>query len=446
MKKIYLVLLLVLILHLFFLINIKFTAWPEMISFPYLINHGFVLYKYTIHAYPPLLVSTLAVLFNIFGYKLIVLKIFAWVSILVSDILVFLIVKRVTTNDKKALLGLLFFVFLQPFLEGNMVWPDLAIVPFLLLSVLSLFKKKYFLVGMSLALAFLIKQTGIFYFIFIFLYIILSTRNLKKTLIFLTPITLTLIFLVIVLISQNSFNAFLNWVIIYPSVYWTKFPGYVQMVPSQKEVFTLFLLFLPIIFFLRKRKLFKDKNLIILVGFLFCSVLSVYPRFSFFHFQSALAFLVIIYFYFANKIKIQILLITIPLIIFSLNSKNFTKGNRFWSSSDIKLANTIKAKTIDSSEVYLLGLQSGLYTFADKLPPKPWLDNFGWYFEIPNVQENTILKWSKNPPKYIVWQVPLSGNLYDLGVYQPQKITNWIKTNYNNKGEIAPAINLWQKK
>jgi len=38
---------LMLFIHLFFLINLKFTAWPEMTSYAYLYNNGFTLYKET---------------------------------------------------------------------------------------------------------------------------------------------------------------------------------------------------------------------------------------------------------------------------------------------------------------------------------------------------------------------------------------------------------------
>src|SRR5689334_232483 len=95
MKKFFLVLIL-LGIHLLFLSRLQFTAWPEMVSFPYLINHGFVTYKDMVHAYPPLLVASLAVIYKIFGYKLIALEIFGWVTILVSDIFLFKILKEIT--------------------------------------------------------------------------------------------------------------------------------------------------------------------------------------------------------------------------------------------------------------------------------------------------------------------------------------------------------------
>src|SRR6266404_752935 len=153
MKKIYWLLLLLLGLHIFILFVLQFTAWPEMVSFPYLINHGFVTYKDMVHAYPPLLVNVLAFLYKLFGYKVIVLKMFGWTTILASDVLIFLIIQKQTKKNNLALIGLSVYIFLQPILEGNMVWPDLFIVPFLLLTFLLFLKKKYLIAGIAIGLA-----------------------------------------------------------------------------------------------------------------------------------------------------------------------------------------------------------------------------------------------------------------------------------------------------
>jgi hypothetical protein len=87
-------------------------------------------------------------------------------------------------------------------------------------------------------------------------------------------------------------------------------------------------------------------------------------------------------------------------------------------------------------KIFLLGLPSSLYTLSDRLPAKPWIDNFGWYFEIPGVQEEMLARWKNNMPKSIFWQTPQEGNWYDLGVYQPKLVTEFITKNYNKDGEV----------
>ena len=134
MKKTYLFLLILLGIHFFLLFNLKFTAWPEMLSYPYLRNNGYLLYKDMIHPYPPVLTMALSIVFKLFGYKLIILKVFTWLVILANDILIFLIARKLTKKDVFALLSLGLYVLIQPFLEGNQLWFDLAITPFILAS------------------------------------------------------------------------------------------------------------------------------------------------------------------------------------------------------------------------------------------------------------------------------------------------------------------------
>ena len=95
MKKIAL-LLVVLAIHLILLTNLRFTPWPEMLSFPYLFNNGFTLYKDFVIAYPPFLVVLLSLVYKIFGYKVLVLKVFTWLLIILSDLIIYKIVNKVT--------------------------------------------------------------------------------------------------------------------------------------------------------------------------------------------------------------------------------------------------------------------------------------------------------------------------------------------------------------
>ena len=144
MKKLWWLIAGLLFFHLFLLFSLQFTAWPEMFSFPYLLNNGFHLYTDFVHAYPPLLTWTLAGLYGVFGYQLWILQGVAWFLILVADLLVFKIVWFLTKNFKAALVGLLLYVLVQPFLEGNMLWFDTAIVAPVLAGTYFMLKRQYF--------------------------------------------------------------------------------------------------------------------------------------------------------------------------------------------------------------------------------------------------------------------------------------------------------------
>ena len=451
MKKIYWLLLLLLGFHLILLSVLQFTAWPEMVSFPYFLNHGFITYREMVHVYPPLLIIVLAELYKIFGYKLIVLKIFGWISFLLNDVLVFLIIRKTSRKDSLAILGVLLYILLQPILEGNMVWPDLMMIPFILLSFLYLLDKKYFWSGLAVAFAVLTKQTGLLYLVFGSLYIAFSDKKRIHLINYLIGVLIITFPFLASLFFQKTFVDFINWTVIYPSQYWTKYPGYVQLSPTLRENLILLVLVLPLGFFIfkAKKKVFAEKYFLIIFGILVCGILGIYPRFSFFHFQPGLAFLVIIYIYLLKSIreKYLLLIFLVPLAIAVLSFRSLKFGEaRFWAQSDLNLGRLIQSETKIGEPIYLLGLDSSEYAFADRLPNKPWLDNFGWYLEIPGVQIQVVNALKKDPPEKIFWQTPNDGNWFDIGAYQPKMITDWIRKNYNRKMEIQKGIWEWVRR
>lgn len=461
MKKAYLVLIGLFAFHLFLLATLQFTAWPEMFSYPYLRNSGFLLYKDIIHPYPPFLTLSLASIYGLFGYGLNILKILTWLVILFNDLLIFLIVKKISQNQKQALLAVAFYIFLQPFLQGNMLWFDLAIVPAILLGTLLLLgwegkrvRSELFFAGVCLGISVLIKQTAALFLIFSVFYLLFRKISVRELAYFFLGPLIMGTGLIFWLFGERILADFVNWVIIYPLSQWSRFPGYVQMNLGPRELVILLLLFLVpgLLLFRQKSKIFKDKNLQLILPFLLGGLISVYPRFSFFHLQSGLAFLAIIVGYGFKRVKVRPLLLVgysllLVFIVYKpVVARDWGQEARFFSQDDIELASLISEKVSQDEQVFLLGFHSGSYSLADRLPPKPWADNFGWYLEIPGVQEKILAGWQKNPAKIIFWQEPEQGNWFDLGVYQPKEITKWVEENYTKKEEVKPGIWIWEKR
>ena len=427
MKKYYLVILILLGIHLFLLINLKFTVWPEMLSYPYLRNNGYLLYKDMIHPYPPVLTMALSIVYKLFGYKLIALKVFTWLIILANDILIFLISKKLTKSFKFSVLSLAFYVTIQPFLEGNQLWFDLAIVPTVLFSTYYLLQKKYFWSGLFLGAAILTKQTAGLYLIFGMAYIACKEKNFKKVLEFVIGPIILFAILIVRLITEGAILGFFNWTLIYPLTLFSKFQGYVQMALSGHQWLILVLLVIPVIpvLFIRKFSL--------ITFYLLLSFIMIYPRFSFFHFQPGLAFIAIFYGVFLSRVRFFYMLhatyyiLLFVLICLPVLKTDWQKEARFWGNEEIKTAGIISQKTNPKDLIYLLGPQSGLYVFSGRLPPKPWTDNYVWYLEIPGIQEGIIKMWKENKPEIVFTNNIQAGNWYDLGTYRPQKIVDWIR-------------------
>lgn len=439
------------LIHILILFNLRFTAWPEIISFPYFFNNGFNLYGDMVHAYSPLLTLVLAAIYKIFGYRLIVVQIFTWLGIVVSDILIFRIVKKATHKYTFALLALIFYVVTQPFLDGNMLWFDTALTLPVLFALY--YRENLFLSGIFLAIALLTKQTALAYIGAFLVYLIFSKVGFKKILLFLIPTVISLLLFLLWLEFTGSLADFYNWNFYYPSIFWTKYPSYEILSLTKRELFGVFLILLPpgIFLFTKFRKIVLDKNLVLFFLFLGAGILAVYPRFSFYHFQPALAITAVLFGVSLTHLKkIPFLVLYLLFLVFLISvpgiKVNWQKETRFWGRSEVELAGDIRKEVGENETVYLLGPHSAFYVLSGRLPPKPWLDNYGWYFEIPGIQEKTISSWDKNPPAVIIIQDPNPGRWYEIGVYQPKKIIEWVKAKYYREREIKSGLWLWRIK
>jgi|GEM_PF-1174625 len=461
-KKDILILLAFVFLHLFILCGLRFTAWPEMFSYPYLRNNGFLIYKDMIHPYPPLLTMALSVVYKVFGYSLVTLRSFTYVLVVLNDILIFLISKKILKKGLISFTPLFFYVLTQPFLDGNMLWFDFAMTTPILFSLFFLFevlenknvKRDLFLSGLFLSVAVYIKQTSVIFFLISIIFLLSRKIKVKEILyMFIAPLIISLSFL-IRLIQENALMDFLNWNLFYPSKYWTKFPGYVRMNVTRSDLLTLLILAIPILaIFFKKTKSFKNNRLILCFVFLICSFITVYPRFSFFHFQPALAiFPIFMTFLVEDNIKIFFTCFILFLAIFLYRNiypkiiSDWGKEARFSGFEEKMLTQVIQENSNEGDKVFFIGLNSNLYVSSQRIPPKRWFDNYGWYLEIGGVEEEILSRWNQNPPKVIFWKLPLQGEWYELGVYQPDEITRYIFDNYNRVSEPYPGVYLWNLK
>lgn len=435
------------VIHWWLLINLRFTVWPEMMSYPYLFNRGFRLYSDFIYPYTPLLTWVLSVLYKIFGYKLAVVQTFSWSLVLVNDVLIYLMVRRLIKKEWPAFFSVLVYVFLQPFSEGNMVWFDVVVVTPLLTGLYFLTKKNYLWAGMALGMAVMIKQTAGLYIMFGVLYVFYGERkleSLKRFVVF--PVLLGISLLGYVLLT-NSINEFANWTLVYPFTQWSNFPGYVQMALGSREKVMLILLVLPVMFL--RTKNVSDNFLLLL--FLIGGLISVYPRFSWFHMQAAIAFLVIIYGVVLAERRYLAPVFGVVLVGVMLFNHRYVWGTdwqkeaRFRGEEDIRRAMIISNKVGIDESVFLVGEQSGLYTIANRQPVMPWTDNFGWYLEIPGVQEKILSRWKTEGLNWVIWRESKDGES-ELGYYQPHLISKWIEANYNKGEMIWEGTYLWERK
>ncbi|OGE38261.1 hypothetical protein A3F00_02965 [Candidatus Daviesbacteria bacterium RIFCSPHIGHO2_12_FULL_37_11] len=449
---IYIFFLIIISVHSLILSNIQFTAWPEMFSYPYLLNNGFKMYKDIGFPYQPILPLILEFVFRIFGFKLLSLQIFTWLIILINDCLIFLISLKLTGKKILSVIPLAIYVLIQPLAEGNMLWFDLATTPFILLGVYLLLKLKstinYFLFGLMFSIAFFIKQqTGILYLLLIS-YLILS-KNFREMFYILAGSILPAIFVLFYVIFNGIISDYIFWTIEVPVLWYPKFPGYTDL-PSIKEALFVGILFIPVVYSGFKL-LGKDTNFTV-VFFLFTGAfIAAFPRFAFFRFQPALALYVVLLMYIIPVLKIRFRLIfySIAILVFGLLLKNnlqfFYLPARFYGDSEYKTSQNMGNFVSHGQTLYLLNEHSLFYILTSTIPPKPWIDNYVWYMEIEGMQTKVIDGLNKNPPKIIFRKNPIAGNWYNLGAYEPKKIVEYIEQNYQKTAIIESEIEVWKR-
>ncbi len=460
MRTAFLLFVLLATVHIFILSRLQFTAWPEMLTFPFMVDKGFLIYKDFHHVYQPLLTGVLWLFFKFTGFTLISLKIFTWIWILATDFSIFLISGKLFKNKWLSLVPTFLYVILQPVFEGNMMWFDFASVLPVLLSAYFILKwtsekKRAYLIvsGILLCLGFLVKQQNILITVSFILYLHAKKAVLKEYAVFFVGVFIPLVILFAALLVTGVFHEYLFWTFTLPLYWFPKMPGY-QIAPIRKEWLILFLMVAlsstGIMFGLLKKK--KEYEPAFICVLFLTSLIFVYPRFSFFHLQPALAYFVICIPFMVNVKRKILLLMVLPVLFYisfyrwRLTFPEIGGGTRFYGESEIKLTEFIDASVKREDKIYLLGPNPAVYVYSDRVPPKPWIENYVWHFEVPGLQEKLISGWEESPPKFIFWIKPAPGEWYRPGTYMPEKITNWIRENYYETGETKNGVSIWSKK
>lgn len=442
------------IVHLIILLKIQFIAWPEMLSYPYLLNKGYLPYQDIINPYTPFLIFFLKIFYSTVSFNLISLRIITYLIIIISDFLLFYLISKIF-DFKIGLTALFLYVFLQPVLEGNGLWFDLFLVPFLITAFFISFKflqkqsrktgNFYLLIlGFLISLCFLVKQTCGVFFVSIIILLLKNSSKAKRRIgqivifacSFLTPIIISFFFFYF----KGLFTDYLFWAYQYPFQHLSS-SGF-SLLPTGKQLILCFILLIPSLLILIKY--FKERKICLTGYYLLPCFIFVLPRFSYLHLQPMLPFIALCLSYFIVKHKDKKLIIMgyLLIIIFAfgyLLSKNLNKQPRFYNQEKEKKVLLIKEK-IGENKVFFYNLSSEYFVIGDFLPTKPWADNFPWYLETKTLQERIILSLEKDNTTYVVFQLFNQEGPFTPGSYKPQLINQYIESNYKLADKIDETI------
>lgn len=433
------------------------------------IRSGRLLYRDIWDNKPPLLY----LLYALFNSDQFAVKLASLIFGLLAVFVFFILCKKLFNNQKPVYLATSFFalLFAIPLIEGNIANAE----NFMLLPIIGAgalvfslvekpeTKKKSFLIGLILGLAFLIKIVAIFDFAAFLIFLLIV--SLRQKLInfdfifhflikifpiiigFLLPLVLTLIFF----ISTNALSDFLN------SVFLQMF-GYVGhgnklIIPQGFLILKLILLFGFTIFVFLKRNSFEKPIIFIIIWFAFSVfnalfsqrpyphyLLVLLPGFSLFFGlffwnkkYSALLFdkqkiilmlgflLSLFFVYITFSLYSKTILYYQNFLLFIINRRSLFEYQLFFdrqTPTDYQLAQFIKTHTTNKDNLFIWGNNAQIYKMVNKLPPVRYAVSYHMTSS-KNSLEETGFTLKKLAPRLIVImpnQQPIPYKLIDYSL------------------------------
>jgi hypothetical protein len=231
------------------------------------------------------------------------------------------------------------------------------------------------------------------------------------------------------------------WNFWYPFTQWSTFPGYVNFTLTRRDILVVLLVSCPVLIALVKKQYIPV--LLYLAG-----LVSIYPRFSFFHMQPAIAIAALSLGALPLKKTERVLssIFVVIFILFLIRGTTFAADVRFLGEKDIRLSQEIASQVEPNTSILFISIPSQYYVLTNHLPPKPWLDTYGWYYEMPGESKRVDAAFQNDPPDYIIRQQPQQGSWYDLGTYEPEVIRQLIENSYFEQEKINNEITVWKRK
>lgn len=372
---------------------IEFTAWPEMLAWPYLILNGWLPYRDIAIAHSPVLLLVLSLFYKIFGVGIAQLKIFTWILIILNSCLTFYVGNKYW-NKKVGYLSGVFYILLCLVFQGNGLWFDLALVPFSLLFYAKLRDKKYFHAGLFFALGVLTKQTFIWFLIPTLYLFLKEGASFKKYLKFVYGSLVVLSIFIALLFTFGIADDFYNWAIKFGIFYLPNASGQV-LFPTIKSFIFAALPFAAVMLDLS------------LLPWVIAGLLGVYPRWELFHFQPALPFLAIAIsntIFSKNNVLFKILIaIFISIYILIGISRSIGNTTRFYEMDVQTVVSAVNKDSGNVKTIYVANYWDNIYALTGNVPAtKPLIPYIPWYLNYEGNRELIIRGLKTNMPERII--------------------------------------------
>ncbi len=412
MKK---VLGLIILVNIFELLIINFFPYPEVFIYPYLTSRGLLPYKQILDQHFPGLLF-LPINFYSLGMRSPEAARFWQLGIvIVNHLLIFLISRKLFKSKKYIFLPNILYALSQPFYEGYVFWID-SIAPVFLLSgtyflILKekekLKNKSVLLSGLFLGIGVIFKQIFLPVVGLVFLYLFLSQKDKRKSILFLFfPVVATSL-LVIYFQGRGVFPDFYFWTIKFNA---TTFAEFGRKYPSVGDLIKSSLVFgLAGIGWLYMLYKHVSHNKFILGLFFIGGLIFAYARFDFVHLQPALPFAVLILTLFFSEIPknkniylVGVVWIFVCLVLL-LRFYKMNVGSRvyFFGDFESRLAKDVEKYAKPGDTIFAFATTPHIYFLTSTFPPgRLFVFNFPWFMM--EAKERVLAGIASDPPKLIV--------------------------------------------
>ncbi|OGM25395.1 hypothetical protein A2715_05095 [Candidatus Woesebacteria bacterium RIFCSPHIGHO2_01_FULL_39_32] len=428
MLGISIILFLIIITHIFLLSKLVFFPYPELFIYSYLTKIGLVPYKQIFDQhFPgimffPINLTTLGI-DTVFEMRLLH---FAIISL--TQILLFVVVKKLFNSNLLALASNILYLIWQPFFEGYVLWIDSFIPLFLLPALYFLVSKKsnksILLSGLFLGTALLFKQVAAPLIFMTFLFLILTNKPLKKNLSFLLGLAVPILILVLFVTYKNIWEDFIYWSVTFNLTTFaemgSKLPdlfGFIKVLP----LFAVSFVFLALTYFKK-----KSTEILMITFFIIGSLVFSFARFDYIHLQPAVPFAIIgivlglkelqkknIHYYLGLYLLFSILFI-IPFYKASFGDKVL-----FFGDNEEKISNAVLRYVNSGNSVFAFGTTPHLYYLTKTRPPgNVFVFQFPWFMV--EAEEKILQGIITDPPEIIVRDKNAEVENMNLVKYMPK--------------------------
>lgn len=437
---------LALLAHLYYLLHTTFVDWPEMLLYPWLQSKGLLYYRDVVIPFPPFINYLLSLFYGVLGFSPVSERIISYIFIILTDILIYLIVRALVRDRFIALMSLLFFIFWQPIFYGNSLWHETILTPVFLalfMVVLSYITKpsvqKAWLLGLVFTALTLMKQTAIWPIAVTVLYLLLTMKNRLFTIghlfIAASCVIAGHLFIWLIYALFGAGKEYLFWVYQFP-LRLSDANNLYLIAPSRGDIVLLIPAFLPLIMLL-----FLYKSTIpvrFLMFFTAALFLMALPRWGIFRLQPALACAAVGFGLFLSSRRRIVWWVTLVfVVIFGLRSASTyltfrdSMQPQFFDKTYQDLVTF--GKRLDRP-FFVLGNYDYLYIGLDSKPTVlPWMQLLPWNVQIPGNEDRVIASLEAQKTPYILY-IPYHQTGYYLD-YVPKTLLLYVQTKYE---KIAP--------